>query len=338
MQIRALTVFAVLGLAVPMLASAQTFESVGVRAQGLGGAFVAIADDATASWWNPAGLASGAYFSAVVERGQLTEPAKPGPADPALRTKTSTFAIAFPALGLSYYRFRIAESFGPATTATGGADRQDPLAAGTGVRALTVSQYGTTVGQSLGDHLVVGSTLKLLRAGAQRSVSSGATPLDDANGLDVSKQTRFDLDLGVMARVGYARLAVAVKNVTAPTFGDAGADQFSLRRQVRAGVAIARVPNGLQTGLVVAGDADLTTTPTVVGDVRHVAGGIEGWVARGRVGLRAGASANTIGERRPAGSVGISVQVTRALHVNASKTVGRDDTVTGWSSSVSVTF
>src|SRR5689334_2120727 len=42
-------------------ARAQLFEAVGTRAQGLGGAFVAVADDATASWWNPAGLATGAY-------------------------------------------------------------------------------------------------------------------------------------------------------------------------------------------------------------------------------------------------------------------------------------
>lgn len=338
MQIRVLMCFVVCLTAWPALASAQTFESVGVRAQGLSGAFVAIADDATASWWNPAGLASGAYFSAVIEHGQLTEPADPVPAAPARRTKTTTVALAFPALGLSYYQFRVAEAYGPATTAEGGANRQDPLITGTGVRGLAVSQYSTTVGQSLSDGLVIGSTLKLLRAGAERSVSSGASPLDEADGLDVSKRTKFDLDLGVMARVGYARLAVAVKNVTEPEFEDGDGQPFTLRRQVRAGVAISRVPTGIQTGLTVAGDVDLTTTSTVFGDVRHVAAGIEGWIARGRVGLRAGASANTIGERRPSGSAGISVRLTRALHVNASRTVGRDDSVTGWSSSVSATF
>ena len=62
-----------LGL-IPSVASAQTFESIGVRAQGLGGAYVAVADDATSSWWNPAGQVTGAYFSAVVEKGRTTEP------------------------------------------------------------------------------------------------------------------------------------------------------------------------------------------------------------------------------------------------------------------------
>ena len=63
-------------------AAAQTFENVGVRAQGLAGAFVAVADDATASWWNPAGLATGTYVSAVLERGRSTEPATPTTGSP----------------------------------------------------------------------------------------------------------------------------------------------------------------------------------------------------------------------------------------------------------------
>jgi len=41
--------------------SAQIVESVGNRALGMGGAFVAVANDSTATWWNPAGLATGPY-------------------------------------------------------------------------------------------------------------------------------------------------------------------------------------------------------------------------------------------------------------------------------------
>src|ERR1044072_9322754 len=55
-------------------ARAQLFESVGIRAQGMAGAFVAVADDATASWWNPAGLGTGAYFSTVIESGSTKQP------------------------------------------------------------------------------------------------------------------------------------------------------------------------------------------------------------------------------------------------------------------------
>ena len=66
---------AVLALIIPLLtsvpASAQTFETVGTQAAGMGGAFVAVADDATAVYWNPAGLAlGGSYFSLVLDYNQ----------------------------------------------------------------------------------------------------------------------------------------------------------------------------------------------------------------------------------------------------------------------------
>ena len=59
---------------VPIAVRAQGYEDVGTRAQGMAGAFVAVADDATASWWNPAGLASGAYFNVIFEKGRAHEP------------------------------------------------------------------------------------------------------------------------------------------------------------------------------------------------------------------------------------------------------------------------
>ena len=48
-------------MAAPVVVDAQPADVVGVRAQGMGGAFTAVADDATASWWNPAGMAGGAW-------------------------------------------------------------------------------------------------------------------------------------------------------------------------------------------------------------------------------------------------------------------------------------
>src|ERR1700675_4353509 len=76
-------------------ARAQLYEAVGTRAQGMAGAFVAVADDATATWWNPAGLATGAYFSAIVERGQNDEPSAVPTLGPAGRQTTSGVAVAF---------------------------------------------------------------------------------------------------------------------------------------------------------------------------------------------------------------------------------------------------
>src|ERR1700738_3282649 len=83
-------------------AHAQIYETVGTRAQGMGGAFVAVADDATATWWNPAGIAL-SFFSLVTERARTTEPSGAVPPGPAWRGDTASLAASFPALGLSYY-------------------------------------------------------------------------------------------------------------------------------------------------------------------------------------------------------------------------------------------
>ena len=43
-------------------AGAQSIETVGERAMGMGGAFVAVADDSSATWWNPGALAAGPFL------------------------------------------------------------------------------------------------------------------------------------------------------------------------------------------------------------------------------------------------------------------------------------
>src|ERR1043166_7174466 len=52
-------------------ARAQGDPPVGVRAAGMAGAFTAVADDATAAVWNPAGLASGSYVSGILDGGRF---------------------------------------------------------------------------------------------------------------------------------------------------------------------------------------------------------------------------------------------------------------------------
>ena len=62
-------------LFLPVSALAQ---STGTRAAGMGEAFVAVADDATSIYWNPAGMATGAYLSFVLDYGQnRAEPPSP---------------------------------------------------------------------------------------------------------------------------------------------------------------------------------------------------------------------------------------------------------------------
>lgn len=283
-------------LTAPAVAGAQSFETVGIRAQGMGGAFVAIADDASGTWWNPAGLASGAYLNAILETGRALDPSRP---------RTSGFSVAFPAMGISYYRLAISEIRpAAASTASDGANRQDQ-----GV----LSDFGVTIGQSIGRYLVVGSTLKLMR------------------GLDTA---RGDLDLGVMARVGYLRAGLAVKNVTTPAFG-VGSDRWELPRETRAGVAVGDAGGRIMAGF----DADLTTTQSRVGtDVRHAAAGGEIWTPTRQIGVRGGVSVNTVGERRASGSAGVSLAMRRGAYVDAQITGGTDPTRKGWGFDFRVTF
>src|SRR5258708_2823889 len=178
-------------LAVP--AAAQPTDAVGVRANGMGGAFTAVADDATASWWNPAGMAGGAYFNALIESGAQTEPRSERTAagDPqsASRANTRSFAVAFPALGLSYYRLRISEIQPQTSTGNTVPGRQESGAAEVPLRSLVLNQLGATVGQSLGSHLVIGSTFKLVSAGAGSQIqSSAAGSLDAADSIDPSRE------------------------------------------------------------------------------------------------------------------------------------------------------
>src|SRR4051794_30165448 len=95
----------------PAHATAQgSFETTGPRAQGMGGAFVAVADDAPATYWNPAGLAAIPIFDASVtyaesERSDAGRTPTVG-VPPAWRTHASSFAIVLPVIGVSYYGLR----------------------------------------------------------------------------------------------------------------------------------------------------------------------------------------------------------------------------------------
>src|SRR5437870_3565702 len=79
----------------PAAARAQTTDVIGIRAQGMGGAFTAVADDATAWWWNPGGLAGGPFLNGLIEF-----------ARPLTSTSESVrgLSVAYPALGFTYYR------------------------------------------------------------------------------------------------------------------------------------------------------------------------------------------------------------------------------------------
>lgn len=318
-------------------ARAQLYEDVGTRAQGMGGAFVAVADDATASWWNPAGLATGALFNIVVEKDRATWPENPSGFESARRASVSGFSAAFPSLGLSYYRIRATQYGESDTKGQAAADRQDLVSAGR-VRSLAVSQFGATVGQSVGNHFVIASTIKVMRGGvASATVGPSDDALDLGDDLEMSQNTRSSLDIGAMAAFRHLRVGLSVRNATEPKFGS-GEDEIRLRRAARAGVLYLVNPDNPLAAITVSADADLTKTVTAVGEIRHAALGAEAWFLNRRLGVRGGLTANTIGERRPTSSTGASVAVLKSLYLEGARTFGSDGSIAGWSTTVRVTF
>src|SRR5215207_7164776 len=102
-------------------AVAQSFESVGERAIGMAGAFVAVANDSSATWWNPAGLATGPFLDVALGGHTATADGR----IPASRTRVWSLAVGTPPLGVSYYRFEITDIRAAAPTAESEADRED---------------------------------------------------------------------------------------------------------------------------------------------------------------------------------------------------------------------
>jgi hypothetical protein len=160
--------------------AAQPADVVGVRAQGMAGAFTAVADDATASWWNPAGMAGGAYFNGLLETSNHREPhsdrTPSGDPQTAVGDTTTSFAVAYPALALSYYRLRISNMQPQTSTGTASGVRQEGGATDVRLRTMVLNQFGASVGQSLGSHLVVGSTFKVVNGGAVSQIRAQRTP------------------------------------------------------------------------------------------------------------------------------------------------------------------
>lgn len=336
MRFRSLCTTALL-LLIARAGAAQFHEDVSTRAHGMGGAFVAVADDASATWWNPAGLATGGLFSAVVERGRTTAPDEPADSALARRSTVTGFAAAFPSLGLSYYRLRISE-IRPISDSTGSLSATRQEDGGLGVVSLALSQFGITAGQSLNDHLVVASTLKIVRAGEVAGEAiAGTGLLDRGDDLDVAHKTRIDVDAGVVGTFNTLKLGVSARNLSAPEF-TAGGRTFTLDRQVRAGIANISGRSGFLDGVTVAFDADLTKATTVFGDRRHVAAGGELWFLRRRGGVRGGWTHNTVGGHETSLSAGLSVGLTTGTYAEVSRVFGNDGSLRGWSGSLRVAY
>lgn len=311
----------------PSLAAGQEVEAVGTRALGMGGAFVGVADDATAIYWNPGGLAAGAYFSLVLDRS--SDKSLP---DNDLRARGQSgtmLALTTPALGIGYYRLRTT-ALTPIPTAQSQQDRNFRADGVVRVDTLVTHHAGVTLVQSLTSRVAVGATLKLVRgiAGSSVEASGDADALLDGESEAGAASTRFDTDVGVMAALRGIRAGLTVRNLRQPEFEAAGGGPArKLERQARAGVSVTPL------GVLLAADVDLTRTNGPFGAIRNVAAGTELRIVR-RATVRAGFRVNTIADavhgRSRAAAFGGSFAVTGSAFIDAQLTRGSEAGSEGW--------
>lgn len=321
----------VLGTAIAGWASAagaQTFDTVGTRAAGMGGAFVAVADDSSAAYWNPAGFAAGNLFTMVLDR--RTVRVNPGSPEGAGSGSGLLVSLGMPALGLSYYRLRstILTPVAPATAAV--ADGRKAIAVDElRLDTLITHHSGATLVQTIAPGVAVGATLKLVRGVASSTIVPDGDRdalLGDATELSGRGSTKFDADIGVMATSGGLKVGLTVRNLSQPEFrtGVDGSGVLSLRRQARAGIAV--TPS---EGWVVAADLDLNRTRDSLGDARCFAAGSERRMGR-KAFVRGGLRLNTAGPRNPAVAAGGSYAIAGSLLIDAQVTGGSDRAQRGW--------
>lgn len=316
--------------------SAQEVESVGSRALGMGGAFVAVANDSSATWWNPAGLAAGPFLDVAIARTAASVDDRL----PAGRRGIWSFALATPPFGLSYYRLRLTEIRPLDPTAEAGAGREDRRA-GVAVRSLSASQFGATILHTLATGIHVGTTVKYVR-GTARAADLGGTEaallrvpdlLDRADELaGGDADGGLDLDAGVLAVAGAFRVGGLVRNVREQAF-----DGMRLPRQVRVGAAYDAEALGGRP-LLVSLDADVRAYASAAGERRVIATGAEHWFRARRVGVRGGARVNTAGAGDLAVTAGATVSPRPGMFVDGHVVRGGNGGEDGWGIAARVSF
>jgi hypothetical protein len=319
---------------VPSGATAQSFDATGTRAAGMGGAFVGVADDATALYWNPAGLASGSYFSLVLDASG--RPAVPDAGTRGREQSAFFLGLTTPALGITYYRLHqttAAPSAQLVPTGAAPSDRNLQGAAEVRLSSLTTHHAGITLVQSVLPGVAVGATLKMVRgfAAAQLTTAATAKAAFDEEALATNGSSRFDADLGVMASSPRLKAGLTFRNLLEPEFASSDGVELKLERQIRAGVSWMVAANW-----VLASDIDLLVTHDAFGERRDGAIGVEGRVGR-RVSIRSGFKLNLAdsdGVESDASargySAGGSFAVTPAVFLDAVAATGGDRAGHGW--------
>jgi hypothetical protein len=298
-------------------------------------AFVAVADDATSIYWNPAGMATGAFLSVVVDYG--AGESVPGSGDPGGNQSTTFIGFTVPPLGIGYYRLHQVTATPITPEEEDGRSRQDGRQS---VQGLTTSHLGVTLGQSLGQYVVVAGTVKYVHGQVVAGSAPGTTgaALEAADGLPRRSTSRADVDVGAMVAVEQWRLGLVARNLTSPTFDRPEPDGgvVELDQEVRVGAAWGAGWPGM-TRVVVSADADLTRKPGLTGERRDLAGGVETWWLQQRLGIRGGLRGSTVGGARPIVAAGVSAAIKTGVYVEAHLARGDQDGHT-WSVGGRVTF
>jgi F plasmid transfer operon, TraF, protein len=320
----------------------QSFDIVGTRALGMGGAFVAVADDASATWWNPAGLPNSLIVDGIAEgsTGRLRNGGdRPISEMTGSEWTSGGVAFAFPVVAASYFRTRESRLEPAIAGAPPGRENEGTARVG---RSLLLHQFGLSLAHSLGDAVVLGATVRVMRGELSTLNPAEGHPDDvfDALGeVAGPSRTQADVDLGVLVRVSRLRVGLATRNLTTPSFRASDGGDWELERQARLGVAIVSDAGGAgRQDWVVAIDTDLDRERTPLGDRRDIAVGGERWFKARRIGVRGGFSASTAGDARPALSGGASVAVASGFWVETRVTRGGDDAERGWGISAHLMF
>ena len=226
-------------------ASAQSFDLVGTRALGMGGAFVAVADDASATWWNPAGLPNSLIVDGIAEgsTGRLRNSGDPPISDRTGSEWTSGgVAFALPVLAASYFRTRESRLEPAIAGALQGRENDGTARVG---RSLLLHQFGLSLAHSLGDAVVVGATVRVIR-GTLSTLNPAEGDPDAVFGalgdIDGASKTEADVDVGVLVRASRLRVGLATRNLTTPSFRASDGATWALERQARLGMAIMSMP------------------------------------------------------------------------------------------------